>query len=300
MEEIVSLKNYDYKETKNAVNLLCSKYGFLHCGILGRSCLGRDIPYLKLGRQNEYVLFAASFHGSEHITTYILLRFLEELCVALKNDGYIAGLNAKKAFNGRALIVVPMVNPDGVEISIHGKKACGIMAEKIEKLCKSDYTHWNANARGVDINHNFPAGWHKLNELEKRAGIYGPAPTRFGGFSPLSEPESLSIAELCRVQKIRHAVAFHSQGEVIYWNYENYNPPRAQKMAEIMATSSGYALDIPLGLASGGGFKDWFISEFNRPAFTVEVGLGKNPLPLSQADNIYSNLKEMLMLSAIM
>lgn len=300
MESIIKQQEYDYLSTKRAIEKLSEEYPFLQCGVIGRSCAGRDIPYIKIGREAEYVLFAASFHGSEHITTTVLLRFIEELSNAIKNNGYIAGLNAKKAMMGRALIVVPVVNPDGVEISIHGKKACGSMAEKINKLCSGDFTHWNANLRGVDINHNFAAGWQELHIREREAGIYGPARSRFGGFSPMSEPETLAISELCRIYKIRHAVAFHSQGEVIYWNYGKNNPPRAQKMAEIMATSSGYALDVPNGLAVGGGFKDWFINEFSRPAFTVEIGLGTNPLPIACAEDIYIRLREMLMLCTIM
>ena len=67
-----------------------------------------------------------------------------------------------------------------------------------------------------------------------------------------------------------------------------------------MATSSGYALDVPIGIADGGGFKDWFISEYNRPGFTVELGRGKNPLPITDADQIYNRVKEMLTLCTIM
>ena len=67
-----------------------------------------------------------------------------------------------------------------------------------------------------------------------------------------------------------------------------------------MATSSGYALDVPSLIATGGGFKDWFIKEFNRPAFTIEFGLGENPLPITEFEKIYKITKEMLILCAIM
>ena len=67
-----------------------------------------------------------------------------------------------------------------------------------------------------------------------------------------------------------------------------------------MSTSSGYALDTPVGIAEGGGFKDWFICEFNRPGFTVEIGRGKNPLPAESAGEIYSRIEEMLMLCAVL
>lgn len=300
MESVVKNIEYDYKSLRTAIEKLCENYPFLEKGIIGRSCAGRNIPYLKLGDADEYVLFAAATHGSEHITTNVLLLFLEQLCASLKSGGYIAGLNAKKAMLGRAIIIVPCVNPDGVEISIHGAAGAGNMAGKIERLCKGDFSHWNSNLRGVDINHNFDAGWQVLSNREKQAGIYGPAMTRFGGFSAMSEPETLALSELCSTHTIRHVVSLHSQGEVIYWNYGSKQIPRAQKMAEIMATSSGYALDVPTGLALGGGFKDWFINTYSRPGFTVEIGKGTNPLPISEASEIYLKIREMLMLSAIM
>ena len=61
-----------------------------------------------------------------------------------------------------------------------------------------------------------------------------------------------------------------------------------------MAELSGYALDAPVGLAVGGGFKDWFISEFSRPAFTVELGRGTNPLSAAMTVPIYEKIEEML------
>ena len=195
---------------------------------------------------------------------------------------------------------MPCVNPDGCEISISGAKGCGKLADTIGKLCNLDYKHWNANLRGVDINHNFNAGWEELHKREQELGIYGPSPTRFGGYKPESEPETIALTELCRKAAIRHVTALHSQGEVIYWSYGKKEPSRSRRMAEIMATSSGYALDIPSPIAYGGGFKDWFISEFNRPGFTVELGLGENPLPAEDAERIYKRVKEMLMLCTIM
>ena len=67
-----------------------------------------------------------------------------------------------------------------------------------------------------------------------------------------------------------------------------------------MARTSGYALDVPQGLASGGGFKDWFVKETARPAFTIELGKGKNPLPIENAASIYATVREMLTLSTLM
>lgn len=71
-------------------------------------------------------------------------------------------------------------------------------------------------------------------------------------------------------------------------------------MAKIFSASSDYRLVENDGLASHGGFKDWFISEFGRPAFTFEIGKGENPLPLSDFEQIYEKLEETLLLAALM
>lgn len=299
MKNIIS-SIYDYHKMNEAIEQLCSQYRFMRRITIGKSCAGRDITALKIGNAPNYALFAAAFHGSEYITSNVLLFFIEELCDAINNEGALAGLNVRKALFGRGIIFVPRVNPDGCEISIHGAVGCGSHSSRIGKLCRNDFAHWNANLRGVDINHNFNAGWKKLRELERSEGIYGPSPTRFGGYSPESEPETLALTELCHNENIHHVTALHSQGEVIYWSFGDKKPPRSEKMAQIMATSSGYALDSPIGLAEGGGFKDWFISEFNRPGFTVEVGKGENPLPPESAGEIYHDIKELLMLTSIM
>lgn len=300
MEKSVKSKEYDYYERKKLIAELCLKYKFIKKGVIGRSCSGKEITALKIGSASEYSLITAAFHGSERITSTVLLMFIEELCFAIQSNGYIAGLKADKALKDRGVLFVPCVNPDGCDISLLGAKACGDCSAKIAKLCKNDFVHWNANFRGVDINHNFNADWENLRKKEREIGIYGPSPTRFGGFSPESEPETQALTNLCRNIKIRHAVALHSQGEVIYWSFGDNQPPKAKKMAEILATSSGYALDVPSSIATGGGFKDWFIEEFNRPAFTIELGLGKNPLPASDASYIYKKVCEMLTFCAIM
>ena len=300
MDNIVTPSDYSYNEYKKIIEQLDERYKFLSCHIIGRSCAGRSIYALKLGSGSEYVLYAGAFHGTERITCTLLLKFVEEFCYALEHGIQIAGVDARRAIYEKGLMIVPLVNPDGCEISLKGAAGCGCYSSKILSLCKGDFEHWNANLRGVDINHNFDAGWESLRKLESKAGIFGPAPGRFGGYRPESEPETLALTELCRRIKIRQVIAFHTQGEIIYHTYGSKIVARSAKMAEIMSGSSGYRLAVAEGLAEGGGFKDWFISEFNRPGFTIEAGLGINPLPASDLDAIYERLCETMVLGVIM
>lgn len=299
-QSVIEGREYDYRELKKIARGITEKYKNATLINIGKSVAGRDIYSIKIGRADEYVLYAGAFHGSERITSLLLMKFAEELCYALKNNEKIADIDAKRALMGKGILIVPMVNPDGCEISLKGELGCGPYAPRIKRLSNGNFTKWNANIRGVDINHNFDAGWEELHRLERENGYYGPGPTRYGGPHPESEPETVALVSLCKKVPIRHSIAFHSQGEVIYWKYNNLYIEKAREMAEILSASSGYALDFPTGLANGGGFKDWFMENFQRPAFTVEVGKGENPLNPNILNSLYSSLKEMMMLGIIM
>ena len=288
----------DRKAREMMIGKMLMDYGFLTRDTIGESRCARPIDLLCVGNRRKQVLFAGAFHGMEWLTSMILLKFLDELCFSVMTGQAMCGVKMGVMLNQRGLAVIPCVNPDGVEIQIHGEESAG----EYEELVKSagNTSKWQANAAGVDINHNFAAGWDKLKKLEIENGINKPSPTRYGGEFPESEPETRSIASYCRSGNIVHAVAFHSQGEEIYWNYGDYNDMEALKMARIMSYSSGYKIAEPQGLASGGGFKDWFEEKFRLPAFTVEVGRGENPLPIEDFNGIYKKIREMLVLGVIL
>lgn len=300
MQSIIKHIDYDYNDYMKIIFEICEKHSFVRYESAGKTVFGRDIPMLRIGKAADYILYTAAFHGSERITATVLLRFICELCDAVSRGGELAGVDARRALYGRGIIFMPLCNPDGCEISLKGALGCGAQAGWVYKLCGGDFEHWNANLRGVDINHNFDAGWEELHELERKMGYFGPGPTRFGGTKPESEPETVALVNLCKRENIRYVMAFHSQGEVIYWDYENIPTYRGKKMAEIFASSSGYALDVPTGVAYGGGFKDWFIKEYRRPGFTIEMGKGKNPLPAKAGEEIYKKTEEMMMLGLLM
>ncbi len=230
------------------------------------------------GKSSKKLLMCGAFHGLEGITSKILIKFMSEI---YKND-------IKPSIS---IYIVPCVNPDGVAISTYGAKCAGVYQSFVEKVGSDK---WQANARGVDINHNFDANWYVLHKLEVQNGITGPSNMRFGGEFPESELETKSIVKLCHKEKFDCAIAFHSQGEEIYWSFDGIIPKNSEIIAERMANLSGYTLSAPEGLAVGGGFKDWFIKFFNKPGFTVEVGRGTNPLPNSDLESIYEKLRPML------
>lgn len=73
--------------------------------------------------------------------------------------------------------------------------------------------NWQANIKGVDLNHNYNASWYESKIAEESYGVYGPGPTRYGGPYPESEPESRSVADFTRNHNFRLILAYHSQGK---------------------------------------------------------------------------------------
>ena len=283
-----------------AINVLCNKYYFARKISIGKSVLGRDLTGLKIGDMDDPVLFVGAFHPREWLTSLLLLRFAEILCASLDSGAQVRGIDCRKALLGRGIIIIPAINPDGVEIVLRGGSAALGLEEEIGRLCGGDFSVWNANARGVDLNHNYDAGWDILRQLEIADGIDGPSPRRFGGTAPESEPETQALVALCEKYSFRHVMAFHSQGEEIYWNYGSKTPERSREMADMLAKSSGYEVSEPTGIASHGGFKDWFIEKYARPGFTIEIGKGVNPLPIEMLDDITDRILEMMLLAITM
>ena len=289
----------DYSALRRTVCGLRDTYDCLTVNAVGRSREGRALFSLSLGRGEHSVLFCGGFHGSEWVSAWLLLRFAETLCRSVSRGEPCCGADVASFLRRRTVRIVPCVNPDGTEIFLHGAEAARSRRALVESVWQPDVP-WNANAAGVDINHNFDAGWSRLRQAERRAGITGPAPRQYGGPAPESEPETRAVCDLCRRLQPAHLLAIHSQGEEIFWKYGREDPPRAKMLLAVFADASGYTPVRNAGLYAHGGCKDWFIRTFRRPAFTVEVGKGKNPLPTSDFEAIWDKTREMLTLAAVL
>lgn len=247
---------------------------------LGKSLRKRELFCIKCGNGSKKLLISAAFHGTEWITSMVLMHFIKELYIG---SPYIS-------LDDVCLYLVPMVNPDGIEI--HKGSEAPMIDFPTYKYNKENY--WQANARGVDINHNFDADWERSKASEKENGIFSPGPTRFSGTHPESEPESRALADLVRHTEPNAVMALHSQGEVIYYDFDGFIPEESFDIVQRMCAVSGYSPELPEGMASCGGFKDWFIDKFKRPGFTVEVGLGQNPLPINDLEGICEKIMPLL------
>lgn len=288
----------DCKTRKEMINEICDKYNFVKHSFAGKSVCGRCIDVLHIGNTKNRVLYCAGFHGSEYLTILAVLKFFEECAEAMKYDTVVGHYKISDFLRIRGLTIVPCVNPDGVEIALNGSDSALKYKNLVDNV-GADTKKWQANARGVDINHNFNAGWSELKKREISHNITHPSSTRFGGTRPESEPETRALTNLCRTTDFERAVALHSQGREIYCSFGKNTPVLSFRLASVFSQSSGYNIAFPEEIASGGGFKDWFIDRFKKPALTIEMGLGENPLPLSDFEKEYKLMLDMLCLGVV-
>ncbi len=279
-----------YNEFCKKIKLLAKEYPFIKLFTIGKSVLGRKIYAVGLGNLKNAVLFTGATHASEWLTTSLLTLFTENIAKRACAGELFLETDICRLFRTNGVIIVPMLNPDGVEIALGGAKTARHRENAVATMLENAQSVWQANANGVDLNHNFDAGWDILKQMELSEGFTQPGATRYGGRAPHSEPEVRAIVKATMAFSPKMVVAFHSQGEEIFYNYGDRTPAVSAFIATEISHLCGYTLTSPEGLNSHGGYKDWFIDKFFRPGFTIEIGKGENPLPISDLMPIYARL----------
>ncbi len=276
---ITTNKPYTYDIFLSDLSKLLIKYPNLKKETIGYSVLGKPIYALKLGNGGKKIIITAAHHAKEWITSVLVMCIINTL---LETE------NSNNTF-----YFVPMVNPDGVNLCIKGLSQdlpVYVRNRLITINGSEDFVgKWQANIRGIDLNHNYDASFSKGKALQLKEGIFAPAPTKYSGEYPESEPETKAIVSFTKKISPQMVIAYHSQGEEIFYKYQGKCAPDAEKIAQNLAHASGYQLILADGLTDCTGYKDWVIEKFNIPAFTIEVGKGENPLPITQLEKIYND-----------
>lgn len=177
METIFINSRYTYEMMQMDIEAIQELYPFVEVFSIGKSVIGKDLTALKIGNGSKEIFYSASFHANEWITTPVLMKFIADYCLAYVQNKNINGYSAKELFQNATLYIVPMVNPDGVDL-VTGSITKGSQYYNSAKKISDSYpdipfpSGWKANIEGVDLNLQFPARLGAGKASQICTGIY--------------------------------------------------------------------------------------------------------------------------------
>ena len=272
---------------------LTLRYPFLAKYTIGRSVSGRRIEAIRMGAGPLRVGINAAHHANEWITTPLTLLFLERYAKALSENTSVGGVPARMLYESSTLTLVPLVNPDGVDL-VTGALPEGDSFYESARALSAFYpsvpfpSGWKANLAGTDLNLGYPAGWEEARAIKFAQGFTRPGPRDYVGTRPLEAPEDRAMYDLTLGERYDRAIAYHTQGGEIYWEYRGTAPRGSRALAERFAAASGYRVAGVPQSSGNAGYKDWMIDRLHANAFTVEAGRGENPLPIGDLPALYA------------
>ena len=291
-------KELTYSELIEKLNEISSNHSIVEFSYIGESLLKKPIPLISIGDKNaeKSVLYVGTHHAMENIVTSVLIRFILDYAGAYERHGQICQINSHYLFKMRRIYIVPMLNPDGVDYRLNGISKDNPLADRVISYNGgTDFSTWQANARGVDLNHNYDAYFEEYKALERERDITA-GKTKYSGEYPESEPEVSAICNFIRyhLDTLCGVLSLHTQGKEIYFSSRGEFSKKSYHVAKILSKLSKYELSEPTDTASYGGLTDWLITKHNLPSFTIECGKGKNPLPKEDLGEIYTDLRDLL------
>ena len=237
---------------------------------IGKSAEGRDIMGIRLGRGDTEIIMTGSTHACEYFTSDYLMYVIDRYAVGYFEDERVGDVSYRDILDKVTFLIIPMVNPDGVNIALHGPDAAKD-PDKIKSMTLADggYDEWKSNANGVDINRNFPYNWNpEYASEDKPASKYYPGPY------PASEPETQAVMAFFEKTDYALHIDFHIHGEVIFWkdNGEFRRQDLLEPLIEELYKVTGYEDAGEIDVEEFGGFlENYACNTFHKPGFTLEL-----------------------------
>lgn len=293
---------YSYKVMQRDMEKLAEAYpDLISYESLGQTKYGRHLWAMKIGRGESVLFLNGSHHAREWLTTPLLMKMLDTYAAAYYNNTSISKYQVRDLLDKVSIWVVPMVNPDGVTLSQQGTAG---LTPSLAKLLKkyngnsTNFNHWKANMEGIDLNRQYPASWNTI-----RNSTSYPWYQNYKGKQPAQAKEVQMLMDFTYRIDPEVTVSYHSSGEILFWHFNTLskNVARDKAMAIDLGNLTGYSLVRPEKNPSGGGYKDWFVQQFGRPGFTIEIGdyAGERSLPLSQFNTIWNENREVGLYTAL-
>ena len=288
---------YTYGEFQRDMVVLQKNAGAaLRVDEIGQTVDGNKLYDFRVGNPaaERHLLVFGGIHAREYITAQLVMRQLVQLLSDQSANGSYENMAVRELLSNTEIHFIPMANPDGIGISQLGIEGLRTEAvrETVRQIASKDgkalteayLRQWKSNANGVDLNRNFDALWESYNDHLGHASA-----DHYKGTAPECELESKALADLTRQFQFDATLSYHTQGEVIYWNFgqEGELKDMSLLLANRVSELTGYRLDGNFQALDTAGYKDWAISKMGIPSLTIEAGRGGNPVDPAQMDAIW-------------
>ncbi len=267
-------------------------------GSIGSSVEGRDLVLIEFGKGDKKIFVCGTHHAREYISTTYLMYAIDRFAYMYKTGMNETEYNIKEILDNVTFCIVPMVNPDGVNLVQNGIDAVQnpekVAAMRITEGKENGYRAWKANINGVDPNWNYDKEWFKYREKTS-----APASTGYNGEVPNSEPETQAVAAYVDSYPFEAFLSMHTQGKLLYWAEDITNPTN---LGVLVQRDTGFSLireDTPKKLSGvGGSFFDYVFRKYGKATMTVELCnyIGPKPYPDTAFDKVWAPAKNVLLI----
>ncbi len=272
----------DYNLLLSEINDICDGCNALSVNGIGESIMGRGIHSITLGQGQKQIVFIGAQSGCDGAVSFAMLHFVREYSSLLQSQAKLFGLPLEYIDKKLSIILIPMLNPDGVEYFSHGVNDDNPIKERLFKMNGGsvDFSQWQANGRGVDIGRNYNCGYE---EYKASTTIQNGAPIGYSGEAAESEPETGHLCNYLRYsQNIKGIIQLCGRA-----NGVTYCGEKNRKSAMVLSDMLGGASVTEAELCS---LQGWCCSELEIPAFSVGCGIRNGDSPFI----IYTKLRKLL------
>lgn len=285
---------YSYGEMIEDISLLAAKYpGIITVSSMGTSSYGRNIPVVIIGNTNatKKVLVQSTIHAREYMCTLVVMEIIEYICDSYYSNE-VNGIKYSDLLNNVCFHVIPMVNPDGVEIAQRGYDGAATEATRMwlqsQVASGAKMSRIKSNANGVDLNRNFSIGFGNGKKISA-----APCFEFYPGGSSMDQAETHGLAQYSS-KGFYAFVNYHSSGQIIYYGAGINTPENAERskaLANLLAGYNNYKTVSESQTAVYGSFGDYVQKTYDRPSATLEIGT-VTPTPMSQFKKIFNANKD--------
>ncbi|MCI9080587.1 MAG: hypothetical protein HFH68_17055 [Lachnospiraceae bacterium] len=292
-----TMQNYSYKELCSDIEALGKLYGSrFKYNIIGQSWDGRNIYDIVIGNQyaDQSILVVAELHAREYMTSQLCMKQIEYYLQNYNEE--LDGVKVSDVLGNVAIHYVPMANPDGAAISQYGFSAIRnkSLRKKLLKMPGADNPSlWKANARGVDLNKNYP---YEYTPRQGKRGSQG-----YTGTKKCSEPETKAIVDLINKLKgsttVRGQINYHATGSIVFGDYEGPLEETITEMYNLACDITGYtsAASYKGDGKSVGNLREFVMYKKKLPSITLEIGKSPCPLPSSEFKDVWKRNKNLIL-----